>query len=52
MTEQQEAVDALTKPVIEKCGFIDGWLQCDLEVGHEGLHEDHWLGGKPAPRED
>ena len=31
----------------EKCGFVDGWLQCDLAEGHEGLHEDHWLGGKP-----
>lgn len=32
----------------ERCGFIDGWLECDLESGHDGLHEDHWLGGKPV----
>ena len=36
----------------ERCGFSDGWLQCDLEPGHAGLHQDHWLGGKPTPPTD
>jgi hypothetical protein len=33
----------------ERCEFTDGWLECSLDVGHDGLHEDHWLGGKPTP---
>lgn len=32
----------------ERCDFADGWQHCDLAAGHDGLHEDHWLGGNPT----